>query len=816
MNSALLLDGKIELSFAYDEKMVALVKTLPDRTWDSSNKVWKLPATKFHAQSVINKLPEFYVDPAITKLANQTEKVELSLPKEFKHLYHYQKEGVKFIANAHGNCIVADDMGLGKSAEALVYMSMLRVKSLIVSPSNVIYKWKDEECRRWAPTLSALIIKSGTDELSESDITIMSYAMMVAKYEEIKSAGFELVIFDECFVKDTKIKTMKGEVSIQDVRPGMYVASVSSSNVVEYKKVLAVNRQPASDKLYDISGTVSTANHPYYTEESGYVSAEEICLRGGYTLRRMPKYIQHQQVPTRKILLQKMFGAMESKAFSSSFQNRPDVRREDNQSAVWTEASRCITKNEITQSNVDARSKGTNDFVSIWKNLLVSGRKWKSYKPTIKAGEVLGMGRGDRVSNWSFLFSALRKSSEMLQSRYRKSGEHVGDRGGWKKPQDKEMEILRQTKDSYTEPFRVESYTVYERGSGCEFDEVCPDGHVYNLEVEDNHNYFANGFLVHNCHYLKSPKSQRGRVAKSLAKHIQRKLYLSGTPFENRPAELFPILNAIDPVGFNNFYSYATRYCGAIKEGNFFQVPRNVATNASELAGRLKNYMIRRTKQEVAIQLPELSRSMVPVPLSKTTEYKKALAEFQEWAKSGKKKTSALVKLTALRQIIGKEKLEPAIELAESVLESGRQVVLFAHHKEVVSALHKHFKLEGCGVISGDTAPEDRQKLARAFNLDNSKIRVMIITVAGAEGINLFGASDIIFVEREWTPAKEEQAEARLHRLGQKNAVTSYYLVATNTIDEHMNKLVEEKRKLFNQVIGQDEILTSILEKYGG
>ena len=68
------------------------------------------------------------------------------------------------------------------------------------------------------------------------------------------------------------------------------------------------------------------------------------------------------------------------------------------------------------------------------------------------------------------------------------------------------------------------------------------------------------------------------------------------------------------------------------------------------------------------------------------------------------------------------------------------------------------------------------------------------------------------FIERDFTPAREEQAESRLHRNGQKNAVTAWYIVAKGTVDEKMDKLVRTKRKMIGQVITQDEILECVLE----
>ena len=516
MNTATLNGRHIELRFDYNEVIVAMVKLIADRKWVPEKKMWTLPATPYHAKELL-KIRRYFekIDGAILQLADgkETAAPVPKFPNAFSKLYDYQKEGVKFIAKAEGKCIVADDMGLGKSAEALIYVSAVKKKTLIVSPSNVLYKWRDEECKMWASNMTASIVKTGKSPIENTDIVIMSYSIMVSRYEELVNLGFAIAIFDE-------------------------------------------------------------------------------------------------------------------------------------------------------------------------------------------------------------------------------------------------------------------------------------------------------------AHYLKNSKSQRSRVAKALLKNISMKLFLSGTPFMNRPAELFPLLNMLDPYAFSNFYTFAIRYCGATKEGTFFHIPPNGVSNVAELAERLKRYMIRRTKKEVALELPDLKRVFIPLDYSASKEYKQAVKEFAEWARDQKNRATALTKLTKLRQLIGDAKLQPAIELAEDVLEGDRKVVLFCHHKAIVDKLAKHFHSHGVGVISGDTSAEKRQELAKHFNLDNSKLRVMIITIAGSEGINLFGASDIIFVEREWTPAKEEQSEARLHRIGQKNAVTSYYLVLNGTVDERMNNLIEEKRKIFGQVIGQDEILTSILQNF--
>lgn len=315
------------------------------------------------------------------------------------------------------------------------------------------------------------------------------------------------------------------------------------------------------------------------------------------------------------------------------------------------------------------------------------------------------------------------------------------------------------------------------------------------------------------AHYLKNQKTQRTRVAKALiTSGLPKVLFLSGTPFMNRPSELFTLLNLLDPIGFSNYWSYAVKYCGAQRVDGMWIFPRNGISNADELASRLTKYMIRRTKKDVELQLPDLSRSYLPITIGNRSEYnaarKKALLEY----KKGKSKANALTTLAELRQVVGKAKVEAAIDLAKTILDMDRKVVLFAHHRSVVASLESNLREYGTLVIDGSTDQETRQENSKLFLRPDSSSRVMIMSVAGAEGIDLYSASDIIFVEREWTPAKEEQAEARLHRIGQKNPVTAYYIVALDTVDEKMNDLIKEKRKIFGAVIRQDDVLETILE----
>lgn len=325
------------------------------------------------------------------------------------------------------------------------------------------------------------------------------------------------------------------------------------------------------------------------------------------------------------------------------------------------------------------------------------------------------------------------------------------------------------------------------------------------------------------AHYLKSASkrkgSQRGRVAKKLIKGVPNVLFLTGTAFKNKRIEMYPLLNMLNPQVWSNVIEFGTRYCGGIFQHGSWIVPPDRETNTEELQARLAPIMLRRTKKQVAIDLPDLTRVSIPITIDNAKEYEQTLRSVKEQARTeGYKPALALTLLNKLRQVVGMGKTSAAIELAEDILETGNKLVIHAHHKavikEIVDGLVKILPASMIGVIDGSTAPKERQELASAFmgtetpaSLKRARhIQVMVVSSAGKEGIDLYSANHVVFVERQWTPADEEQIEARLHRNGQKNAVTAHYLVAQGTVDERLDEIVRSKRAEFANLIDTDII----------
>jgi SWI/SNF-related matrix-associated actin-dependent regulator 1 of chromatin subfamily A len=310
-------------------------------------------------------------------------------------------------------------------------------------------------------------------------------------------------------------------------------------------------------------------------------------------------------------------------------------------------------------------------------------------------------------------------------------------------------------------------------------------------------------------HYIKNPKAQRTRAMRKICAGVPNIVGLSGTPLLNKPKELYNMLNILNRNVWN-WYQFGQRYC--LDDAGHYDGQRNLG----ELSDRLLEFSVRRTKQEVLEQLPDLTRTLIPVDVD-ISLYSKLKADrpeaIQQLFPHKTEFDGPLDKLTALRMAIGWAKVPVAINVAKDLLESmSGKLVLYCVHKQVVMALEAGLREYGVLQITGEVSQKKRQESVHKFQED-SMHRIMIITSAGGEGIDLFGLngndnSRIIFVEREWTPAKEEQAEGRLHRMGQHNAVEAIYLVARGTVDSVQHELIERKRELVDVVIGNEETLS--------
>ena len=332
--------------------------------------------------------------------------------------------------------------------------------------------------------------------------------------------------------------------------------------------------------------------------------------------------------------------------------------------------------------------------------------------------------------------------------------------------------------------------------------------------------------ITDEAHYWKAD-SQRTKAVMDLAKQVPRFIPLTGTPILNKPIEIYNILHTLEKDIFPNKFKFGLKYCNGHHNGYGWDF--NGASNIEELHDLINGtIMLRRMKTDVLKQLPLKSRVVVPFEISNRKVYQHAEADFINWLKmvfgKGKadkaKQAEALVKIETLKQLAVKGKIKDCVEWIENFLESGKKLVVFANHKEVIEGLMSQF--QGLAVkVDGSVKGPDRQKAVDLFQT-NDKIKLFIGNIqAAGVGITLTAASDVCFVELGWHPGAMDQAEDRIHRIGQESGnVTAWYLLAADTIEEYIAGLIDSKRKVVAGVLdGKDvedgSMLGELLKKYG-
>jgi SWI/SNF-related matrix-associated actin-dependent regulator 1 of chromatin subfamily A len=324
------------------------------------------------------------------------------------------------------------------------------------------------------------------------------------------------------------------------------------------------------------------------------------------------------------------------------------------------------------------------------------------------------------------------------------------------------------------------------------------------------------GFNIVVCdesHYLKNIKAKRTEATLEVAKESESVLCLSGTAVTNRPSEFFTTLNLLRPNEFPAFFPYGQRYCDGYNTGWGWDF--SGASNTDELHARTRDFCIRRLKQEVLTELPDKVRTIMDIQPSKAdlkrySDLHRAWMEDYEMHQDRGSLPAGFVlnMLTALRHECGLIKVPSTVAYIKEHYDitDGKPLVVFAHHADVLKGCVEALRADKdrnwrIGGITGDMPADKRQANVEAFQAGHMDV-LFCSTVAAKEGITLTAANTVVFVEREWVPGWEEQAEDRVYRIGQESdSVHAVYLSVARTIDEKFNAVIEEKRKVVKAVL---------------
>ncbi|ABM21136.1 DEAD/DEAH box helicase [Marinobacter nauticus] len=334
-----------------------------------------------------------------------------------------------------------------------------------------------------------------------------------------------------------------------------------------------------------------------------------------------------------------------------------------------------------------------------------------------------------------------------------------------------------------------------------------------------------------------------------------RKLFLTGTPILNRPAEIWPLAHALDPDFFADKHRFEIRYCNAHKTE--FGWNTRGSSNLPELNRQLRaRIMVRRRKAQVLKDLPPKTRQIIELDrpaladhngqyrrLEQATATLEALFEKRsalrteyehaqaETALSSVQRTryrlqaenlvkearTAFHQMSEVRKETALSKVPQVVELAKTALANGK-IILFCHHAEVVEAyvdaLNHHFKRQAgkrgtpatVAVVTGKTPNEQRQAQADRFQSDEQcKVFVGTIQAAGV-GLTLTAAQTVLFAELDWVPGNMNQAEDRAHRIGQLDHVLVYHTAVEGSIDTQMIRRLIEKQQTIDEALEAGDI----------
>jgi hypothetical protein len=308
--------------------------------------------------------------------------------------------------------------------------------------------------------------------------------------------------------------------------------------------------------------------------------------------------------------------------------------------------------------------------------------------------------------------------------------------------------------------------------------------------------------VLDESHYVKNPRAKRTQAVRRLVGALAPdalRLALTGTPVMNHPEELIAQLRVLGRLEeFGSGARFARRFQGAGAEERIHWHLRRTC-------------FVRRLKVDVLPQLPAKRQVVVPVVLENEREYRLAEEDVVQWLReqpldlgelearvAAALRAERLAQLNTLRRLAARGKLGPALAWIHDFLASDEPLVVFAGHRDVQEVLQERFP-DALHILGRD-AIEAREAAVRAFQDPDGPQLIVCATRVAGQGITLTRASNVAFLDLEWTPAMHDQAEDRLHRIGQQDAVTAWYLLAAETIDETMIELIARKRGIVDAV----------------
>ncbi|MCB1034834.1 MAG: DEAD/DEAH box helicase, partial [Acidobacteria bacterium] len=368
------------------------------------------------------------------------------------------------------------------------------------------------------------------------------------------------------------------------------------------------------------------------------------------------------------------------------------------------------------------------------------------------------------------------------------------------------------------------------RGSFADYDLVVTTYGILRRDIVHLKDFEFDYAILDEAQAIKNPKSATAKASRLLA--ARHRVALTGTPIENRVGELMSILDFLNPGLF-----------GPVGEFELSRAARDQPVDAEGnphpeialIAGAVKPFVLRRTKRQVAKDLPERVQQVVTCELPPAQRrdydqlrrhYRQHLLRTVENRGLARSKIVILEALLRLRQAAchpglidphrrgeASGKLDMLLSLLEEVLEEGHKALVFSQFVSFLSIARARLDGKGIAYAYIDGKTRDRESQIRRFQEDPDCRLFLISLKAGGLGLNLTAAEYVFLLDPWWNPAVEAQAIDRTHRIGQTRKVFAYSLIAHDTVEEKVLHLQTKKRELADAIIQADSSLIRTLSQ---
>ena len=280
--------------------------------------------------------------------------------------------------------------------------------------------------------------------------------------------------------------------------------------------------------------------------------------------------------------------------------------------------------------------------------------------------------------------------------------------------------------------------------------------------------------IADEAHYVKNPAARRTQALLALRKRVERVLFMTGTPLENRVDEMCFLVSCLRPD-----------IAGQVQKMKYI-------SSAPQFREKLAPVYLRRTRDDVLSELPEL-------------------IEKEQWCEMSPAEWTAYMlavaaqNFMAMRQVswdVGdlkhSSKAKRLIELCDEAREDGRKIIVFSYFRETIRAVQELLGKRALEPITGSVSPQRRQEIVDDFAEAEDGAVLICQVQAGGTGLNIQAASVIIFCEPQIKPSIENQAVSRAYRMGQLRSVVVHRLLCDNTVDERIMEILREKQDVFD------------------